>query len=115
MPDLVAEVSASSESHDLHEKLQAYQRNGVREYLVWRVLNRQVDWFVLHEGGYQRLAPAEDGTLRSTVFPGLWLDPTALMRDDFDTLLDVLQRGLDSPEHAGFAARLGQARAEPAG
>src|SRR5436190_13330447 len=29
-PDLVAEVSASSESHDLHEKLQAYQRNGVR-------------------------------------------------------------------------------------
>ncbi|MGB2612359.1 MAG: hypothetical protein WBC80_25570, partial [Isosphaeraceae bacterium] len=47
-----------------------------------------------------RLAPAEDGTLRSTVFPGLWLDPTALMRDDFDTLLDVLQRGLDSPEHA---------------
>ena len=37
------------------------------------------------------------------------------MRDDFDTLLDVLQRGLDSPEHVGFAARLGQARAEPAG
>jgi len=110
-PDLVAEVSASSESYDLHEKLQAYQRNGVREYLVWRVLKRQVDWFVLHEGGYERLAPAEDGTLRSTVFPGLWLDPTALMRDDFDTLLDVLQRGLDSPEHAGFAARLG--RLEP--
>jgi Uma2 family endonuclease len=114
-PDLVAEVSASSESYDLNEKLQAYRCNGVREYIVWRVLAHQVDWFVLREGGYQRLAPAEDGTLRSTVFPGLWLDPAALMSDDFVTLLDVLQRGLDSPEHAEFAGRLGQARAELTG
>jgi Uma2 family endonuclease len=30
-PELVAEVSASSASYDLHEKLRAYQRNGVRE------------------------------------------------------------------------------------
>jgi Uma2 family endonuclease len=114
-PDLVAEISSSSEGHDLHEKLQAYQRNGVREYIIGRVLKRQVDWFVLLEGGYQQLAPAEDGNLRSTVFPGLWLDPTALVRDDFETLLDLLQRGLDSPEHEEFAARLRQARTEPAG
>jgi hypothetical protein len=58
---------------------------------------------------------AEDGILRSTVFPGLWLDPAALMSDDFATLLEVLQRGLESQEHAVFAARLRQARAEPAG
>ena len=67
-PDLVAEVSASSESYDLHEKLQAYQRNGVREYLVWRVLKRQVDWFVLHEGGYERLAPAQMGPCAARCF-----------------------------------------------
>ena len=30
-PELIAEVSASSASYDLHEKLRAYQRNGVRE------------------------------------------------------------------------------------
>jgi Uma2 family endonuclease len=33
-PDLIAEVAASSASYDLHEKLQAYQRNSVREYVV---------------------------------------------------------------------------------
>jgi Uma2 family endonuclease len=113
-PDLVAEVAASSEGYDLHDKLPAYQRNGVREYIVWRVLKRQVDWFVLREAGYEALVPAEDGILRSTVFPGLWLDPAALVRGDFDTLLDVLQRGLDSPEHAEFAARLQRAKIEPA-
>jgi Uma2 family endonuclease len=114
-PDLVGEISASSESYDLTDKLQAYQRNGVREYIVWRVLKQQVDWFVLRDGSYQRLAPSEDGILRSTVFPGLWLDPAALMRDDLETLLDVLQRGLNSPEHAEFAAGLRERRTEPTG
>jgi Uma2 family endonuclease len=114
-PDLVGEISASSETYDLNDKFQAFQRNGVREYLVWRVLKHQVDWFVLREGGFERNAPAADGIVRSTVFPGLWLDPAALMRDDLETLLAVLQRGLDSPEHAEFAARLRERRAETAG
>jgi hypothetical protein len=114
-PDLIAEVAAISAAYDLNDKLQAYQRNGVREYLVWRVLDRQIDWFVLREGGYQRLDPAEDGTLRSMVFPGLWLDPAALMRENLDTLMGVLQRGLDSREHAEFLAGLQRTRAEQAG
>ncbi len=113
-PDLVAEVAASSASYDLHDKLQAYQRNGVREYIVWRVFERQIEWFVLRRAQYERLSPAEDGTLRSTVFPGLWLDPAALLRDDLVTLLDVLQRGLDSPEHRAFLAKLQRASVEPA-
>jgi hypothetical protein len=49
------------------------------------------------------------------VFPGLWLDPAALVRDAPDTFMEVLQRSLESPEHAVFAARLRQARPRPAG
>ncbi len=45
-PDLVAEVAASSASYDLHEKLRAYQRNGVREYIVWRTRDQAFDWFI---------------------------------------------------------------------
>ena len=33
------------------------------------------------------LSPEADGTLRSTVFPGLWLDPSALLRGDLDRFL----------------------------
>jgi len=114
-PDLVAEVAASSVSYDLHDKLRAYQRNGVREYVVWRVLDRQIDWFVLREGRYEPLAPAPDGTLRSTVFPGLWLDTAALLRGDLNAVLAVVQQGLSSPEHIDFAAHLQRSRIEPAG
>ncbi len=114
-PDLVAEVAASSAHYDVSDKLEVYRRHGVREYIVWRVLDREIDWFVLRDGRFERLAPAEDGVLRSTIFPGLWLDPTALLSDDFDTLLAVLQRGVDTPEHAAFKAQLQQSRREPAG
>ena len=108
-PELVGEISASTVHDDLHDKLQAYERNGVREYVVWRVEISQVDWYVLRATGYERLSPEEDGTFRSTVFAGLWLDPVALVNVDFDTLLGVLARGLDSAEHAEFTARLHRA------
>jgi Uma2 family endonuclease len=114
-PDLIAEVAASSASYDLYSKLDAYRIHGVREYIVWRVLDRHIDWFVLCDGEYKPLAPAEDGTLRSTVFPGLWLDPTALLSDDLETLLAVLERGLRSPEHTEFKGRLQRAAARPRG
>ena len=54
-PELVAEVTASSASYDLHDKLRAYRRNGVREYVVWRVWDREIDWFMFREGTYERL------------------------------------------------------------
>ena len=114
-PELVAEVAASSAHYDVNNKLEVYRRHGVREYLVWRVLDREIDWFVLREGRYEKLSPADDGVLRSTIFPGLWLDPGALLNDDCDTLLDVLQRGLGSPEHAAFKAQLQRAKGELAG
>ena len=105
-PELVAEVAASSASYDLHVKLRVYRRNGVREYLVWRVLDQAVDWFVLRAGQYEPLPVDTEGLLRSEVFPGLWLDPAALLRGDLATVLAVVQRGLASPEHAAFVARL---------
>ncbi len=101
-----AEVSTSSASYDLHEKLHAYQRNGVREYLVWRVWDSAIDWFIQREGRFERLPLTGAGHYQSEVFPGLWLDPAALIRGDFPQVMAVLQQGLASPEHAAFVAKL---------
>ncbi|ETX00266.1 Uma2 family endonuclease [Candidatus Entotheonella palauensis] len=105
-PELVVEVASSSASYDLHAKRHAYRRNGVREYVVWRVLDQQIDWFVLREGQYERIEPDADGLLRSENFAGLRLDPAALVRGDMATVLDQGRQGLASPEHAAFVARL---------
>jgi len=111
-PELIIEIAASSVSYDLHEKLNAYRRNGVREYVVWRVWDAAVDWFILREGRYAALA-TEDGIYRSEVFPGLWLDPAATVQGDLARLLEVLQQGLSSDEHAAFIVGLANAVALP--
>jgi Uma2 family endonuclease len=108
-PELVAEIAASSVSYDLGRKFQAYRRNGVKEYIVWRVQDREVDWLVLREGRYEPLTPGADGVLRSEAFPGLWLDPAALLRGDLAAVLATVREGLTSPEHAAFVAGLERA------
>jgi hypothetical protein len=107
-PELVAEVAASSINIDLTSKLQVYAQHGVREYLVWRVLDQAVDWFVLRQGQYDRLAPTSGGVLQSEVFPGLWLNVAALVRLEIPAVMQQLQQGLASPEHAAFVTRLQQ-------
>jgi hypothetical protein len=108
--EFVGEVAASSVNYDLHEKLEVYQANNIREYLVWRVMDREIDWFILRNGQYTRLALSADGLYKSEIFPGLWLDPAALMAGDIARLLKVIQEGAATPEHAAFVARLQQSR-----
>lgn len=100
--ELVGEISASSVSFDLHTKKAVFRRNGVREYIVWRVLDEAIDWFALRAGQFQPLPPGADGVLRSEVFPGLWLDVAALIRGDMIRVIEVLDQGLATPEHAAF-------------
>lgn len=105
-PELVCEVASSSVSYDLHVKLHVYRRNGVREYLVVRTLDRAVDWFVLRDGRFDRLDPGEDGIHRSESFPGLWLDARAFLGGEMSCVMQILASGLSSEPHASFVQEL---------
>jgi hypothetical protein len=78
----------------------------VREYVVWRVYDGVIDWFMLQGSRYEPMPAGGDGILRSRVLPGLWLDPAALIRGDMLTVMKVAQQGFGTPEHAAFAAEL---------
>ena len=110
-PELVAEIAASSVSIDMNLKLRVYRRNGVREYIVWRVREQAIDWFALKEGQYERLPGDSDGIIRSAVFPGLWLHVPSMLAGDLAEVLRVLDRGIKTPEHSAFKSSL-QSRAE---
>jgi len=105
-PELIVEIAASTASLDLHKKLHIYRRNGVQEYLVWRIYDHQFDWFRLNEGEYIQLDQNADGVICSQVFPGLWLDKAALLAGDLAKVLAVLQQGLSTPEHQKFVDNL---------
>ena len=105
-PELVIEIAASSVAIDLHDKKRAYRRNAVQEYLVWRTLESQIDWFMLQADEYVPLMADEQGIIRSRVFPGLWLTVPVMLAGDMALVLAELQNGLNSSDHQEFTQGL---------
>lgn len=105
-PELIVEVAASSASYDLNDKLNAYRRNGVQEYIVWQMYENRVDWFVLQDGKYVLAVADTRSIIRSQVFPGLWLSVNGLCQGNRTEIFTVLQEGLQTTEHQVFVERL---------
>ena len=105
-PELIVEIAASTASYDLHDKLRAYRRNGVQEYIVWRIHDKQIDWFRLVNDEYVAQKPDDSGLIHSHVFPGLYLAGQALLDGDLAKVLAELQKGLGTTEHVAFVERL---------
>lgn len=105
-PELIIEIVSSSASYDLHDKLEAYKRNGVCEYVVWRVGDREIDWFGLRKGEYVNLARNHDGVIHSRVFPGLNMPVESLIAGDLQAVLDEAKKGTGSKAHQAFVNEL---------
>ena len=90
-PELIVEIAASTVSYDLHAKKRTYERNGVKEYIVWRTLDQQIDWFVLENREYKNLDPDASGIMHSLEFEGLRLNVSAILSGDMSTVLKTLQ------------------------
>jgi Uma2 family endonuclease len=103
-PEFVAEIAYSSRAIDLHAKKRRYTRCGVREYLVGCVREKQLRWFDLAAG--KELQPDAAGIYRIQVFPGLWINGPALFAHDYQNLMQTLEEGLATPEHAAFVREL---------
>ena len=82
-PELVLEISASTASFDLHEKKNIYLAGRVREYIVWRVFDDELDWFVLRSDVYERIGADEAGMVESEVFPGLRMNVKELIAGNY--------------------------------
>lgn len=77
-PELIVEIVASSAAYDLHDKLRVYRRNGVKEYLVWVVQEKEFRWYVFESGEYHQQQPDRASYFKNQIFSGLWLDVQAL-------------------------------------
>lgn len=71
-----------------------------------------IDWFILRGDKFRRMPLDKDGIIRSKVFPGLWLDPQALIDGDLQKVLRLVQEGVQSDEHRKFVERLTEKKAK---
>ncbi|HHY55905.1 MAG TPA: Uma2 family endonuclease [Chloroflexi bacterium] len=105
-PELIIEIAATSATYDLYDKLQAYRRNRVSEYLVVVTYERMARWHRWIDGRYVVVETESDGIYRSAALPGLWLAVDRFWAGDLPGLLATAQQGIHSPEHAQFIADL---------
>jgi Uma2 family endonuclease len=75
----------------MHAKYNAYERNRIHEYIVWRVEDEAIDWFRLREGRYERVAAGADGIIESDAFPGLRLHVEKMLEGDLSGVLAELR------------------------
>jgi Uma2 family endonuclease len=105
-PELVVEISGSTVGRDLTRKLAIYREHEVREYLVYRSYDGELDAFVLKGLDFERRAVDQDGIYRSVAFPGAWLNVGSLVAGDLAGILSTTQAGIGSAEHAEFVRKL---------
>jgi hypothetical protein len=103
-PELLAEIAYSTRSIDLTLKRLDYQRARVTEYLVLCVEDQRLHWFHFKSG--RRIYPDAEGIFRSRVLPGLWIDSAALLVCNSARVVEAVQQGLASPQHAAFVKGL---------
>jgi Uma2 family endonuclease len=107
-PELIVEVAYSSRAVDLHAKRADYARFSVLEYLVVSLKDDQIHWFDLRSN--KPLKPDSSGIIRAKTFPGLWLDTRSVFTRNLKKMLQVLNEGIASPEHAEFVKSLAARR-----
>ncbi|WP_406698217.1 Uma2 family endonuclease [Singulisphaera sp. Ch08] len=105
-PELVVEIAQATRYVDLGPKLADYEQAGVLEYVVRALDPDEVLWFRRENDSLVMMPADADGLHRSTIFPGLWLDPQALLNSDTKRLRALLDQGLATVEHAALVARL---------
>ncbi len=105
-PELVVEIANSTEAYDLHATRRDYDRYGAKEYLAVVVRTPRPVGFARLGGRLAEIVLDADGVLRSGTFPGLWLDPAALLAGDFNRLAQVVEQGVATAAHAAFVADL---------
>lgn len=91
-PDLAVEVvSEDSVARDWRDKYLAYEAAGVREYWVIDPLSKTVEAYALKRKKFQRIVPAGDGTISSSVIPDFQIRADWLWRDSLPSVIDILR------------------------
>jgi Uma2 family endonuclease len=108
-PELAVEICLTTEV-DFGPKRKLYQRACVQEYITIELFRKRLVWHVLQNDVYFYQEYPPEGIFRSLVFPGLWLDVTAIWAEDGAKMLAALNAGLSSEDHQKFVERLAAAK-----
>ena len=94
-PNFVLDVFDDEDDGDFLRRRERFYRHGVCEYFVaFDDQPVKILWHKRGENGFDLMEPDEDGVMRSSAMPNLWMPLKALQERDWWAVLGCIERGV---------------------
>ena len=98
-PNFVVDIEEDSSSPSLKSRKKLFASSGVEEYLVVNEALTRIEWNRLIKGEFQEIYPDENGMIRSSGLPGLWIPIDELKKRDYWAVMASIEHGATRAEH----------------
>lgn len=95
-PNFIMDVLEDPEKIETRKKI--FSAAGVEEYLVLNENLTHIEWNRLKKHSFESVKP-ENGIIKSSSLPGLWIPIPALEKRDFWTVIACIDQGITRKEH----------------
>ncbi len=98
-PNFILEIHEDLNSDYLQKRKHLFASSGVQEYLIVNESTTTVEWNRLVGDHFEQINPDEDGIIKSTSLPGLWISVNAIINNDLFTIMACIEHGVTRNEH----------------
>jgi hypothetical protein len=105
-PNFVFDVFRQEQREDYESRRKLFEQSGVIEYVVWFNSDKLPIWNRLLGGKYHEIQEDQDGLIKSTSLPGLWIPVKALAERDCWSAMAKISHGITRREHHDFMATI---------
>lgn len=105
-PNFILDILEEGDLQIISGRKKLFEANGVKEYVIVKEDLSDIEWNRLVAGAYQRVDPDENGIIKSSSLPGLWISMPALIRRDFWKVIATIEQGITRKEHHQLMASI---------
>lgn len=104
-PNFIMDIHNDLNSEFIQERKQLYEKSGVQEYVIVHENLEWVEWNRLEKGKlfkkkkFQEVQPDENGIIKSSSLPGLWIPINALKKRNNWAVMACIDQGLTRRGH----------------
>ncbi len=98
-PNFVLDIHENVNSDFVQERKQLLATSGVEEYVIVNEALTKIEWNRLNDGKFDSIEPDEDGRIKSSSLPGLWIPIDDLKKRDNWAIMACIEHGISRREH----------------
>jgi len=105
-PNFVFDVFRDEQRGTYDSRRELYEQNGVIEYVAWFNSSKLPIWNRLAKSKYREIEEDEDGLIKSTALPGLWIPTKSWAERDMWSIMAKISHGITRRGHRDFMATI---------